>query len=74
MYAVYPKPWCEHLQSVEPVPVRGIDVTEPCLECGHVGENWLCLVCYQVRSYQHLCRVHSYTRQLDSCAQMSTYV
>ena len=54
MYAVYPKSWCEHLESVQPVPAAGIDVTEPCRECGHVGENWVCLVCYQVRYLFHI--------------------
>ena len=25
-----------------------VDVCEPCKECAHIGENWLCLMCSMV--------------------------
>ncbi|XP_041347489.1 histone deacetylase 6-like [Gigantopelta aegis] len=48
MYAVQPLPWCPHLDSVQPLPQRGLDVEEPCEECGDLSENWVCLECYKV--------------------------
>nr|XP_028568036.1 histone deacetylase 6-like [Podarcis muralis] len=47
-YAVTPLPWCPHLDSVLPVPSLGLNVLEPCAECGSVAENWVCLICYKV--------------------------
>ncbi|KAH0628876.1 hypothetical protein JD844_010478 [Phrynosoma platyrhinos] len=47
-YAVTPLPWCPHLDSVLPVPPVGLNVLEPCSECGSIAENWVCLVCYKV--------------------------
>ncbi|KAM6474766.1 protein deacetylase HDAC6 isoform 2-T2 [Liasis olivaceus] len=47
-YAVTPLTWCPHLSSVVPVPPVGLDVLEPCAECGSKMENWVCLVCYKV--------------------------
>uniref|UniRef100_A0A8C7E1N6 Protein deacetylase HDAC6 n=1 Tax=Naja naja TaxID=35670 RepID=A0A8C7E1N6_NAJNA len=47
-YAVTPLPWCPHLSSVLPVPPGGLNVWEPCAECGSEMENWVCLVCYKV--------------------------
>ncbi|XP_066470093.1 histone deacetylase 6 isoform X2 [Tiliqua scincoides] len=47
-YAVTPLPWCPHLDSVLPVPLTGLDVLEPCAECGSQDENWVCLICYKV--------------------------
>ena len=48
MYAVTPLPWCPHLDQVQPLPSSGVDVMSPCVECGHMGENWVCLTCYEV--------------------------
>ncbi|XP_020669972.3 protein deacetylase HDAC6 isoform X1 [Pogona vitticeps] len=47
-YAVTPLLWCPHLSSVLPVPPGGLNVLEPCAECGSMAENWVCLVCYKV--------------------------
>lgn len=34
--------------AVRPVPEAGLDVTQPCQDCGALQENWVCLSCYQV--------------------------
>ncbi|XP_012585831.1 PREDICTED: histone deacetylase 6 isoform X2 [Condylura cristata] len=47
-YAVTPLSWCPHLGSICPVPEAGLDVTQPCQDCGTHQENWVCLSCYQV--------------------------
>ncbi|XP_058391766.1 histone deacetylase 6 isoform X4 [Diceros bicornis minor] len=47
-YAVTPLPWCPHLVAVSPIPEAGLDVTQPCQDCGALQENWVCLSCYQV--------------------------
>uniref|UniRef100_A0A8C9DPM6 Protein deacetylase HDAC6 n=1 Tax=Prolemur simus TaxID=1328070 RepID=A0A8C9DPM6_PROSS len=47
-YAVTPLPWCPHLVAVCPIPTAGLDVTQPCGDCGSLQENWVCLCCYQV--------------------------
>lgn len=49
-YAVTPLPWCPHLVAVSPVPDTGLDVTQPCQDCGALQENWVCLSCHQVCS------------------------
>ncbi|XP_078219311.1 protein deacetylase HDAC6 isoform X3 [Callithrix jacchus] len=46
-YAVTPLPWCPHLVAVCPIPAAGLDVTQPCGDCGTIQENWVCLSCYQ---------------------------
>ncbi|XP_045851609.1 histone deacetylase 6 isoform X4 [Meles meles] len=48
LYAVTPLSWCPHLVAVRPVPESGLDVTQPCRDCGTLQENWVCLSCYQV--------------------------
>ena len=49
MFAVTPKPWCEHLAShVKPLPSAGIDATKVCETCGSAQEPWICLTCYHV--------------------------
>ncbi|XP_067008201.1 histone deacetylase 6 isoform X1 [Anabrus simplex] len=48
MHAVIPLRNCPHLDRVEDVPAIGIDCKTPCLECGSVAENWVCLICYTV--------------------------
>lgn len=50
MFAVVPLPECPHLDAVREVPASGINVNDPCLKCGNVGENWVCLTCFQVIS------------------------
>ncbi|KAG8520800.1 Histone deacetylase 6, partial [Galemys pyrenaicus] len=47
-YAVTPLSWCPHLGFICPVPEAGLDVTQPCQDCGTHQENWVCLSCYQV--------------------------
>nr|KAF6435552.1 histone deacetylase 6 [Rousettus aegyptiacus] len=47
-YAVTPLPWCPHLVAVCPIPEAGLDVTQPCQDCGALQENWVCLSCYEV--------------------------
>nr|XP_019569862.1 PREDICTED: histone deacetylase 6 isoform X3 [Rhinolophus sinicus] len=47
-YAVTPLPWCPHLAAVCPIPEAGLDVTQPCQDCGAFQENWVCLSCYEV--------------------------
>lgn len=48
LYVVDPLPWCPHLDAVKPLPLSGIDVFQPCGDCGSDAENWICLTCYQV--------------------------
>lgn len=47
-YAVTPMSWCPHLVAVCPKPATGLNVTQPCQDCGTLEENWVCLSCYQV--------------------------
>ncbi|XP_006171993.1 histone deacetylase 6 isoform X2 [Tupaia chinensis] len=47
-YAVMPRSWCPHLVAVCPTPAAGLNVTQPCQDCGTCRENWVCLSCYQV--------------------------
>ena len=54
MFAVQPLPWCPHLESVRPVPERGLDVEQACEECGDCTENWVCLQCYKVLQLANL--------------------
>ncbi|XP_033746720.1 histone deacetylase 6-like isoform X2 [Pecten maximus] len=48
MYAIQPLTWCPHLDTVHSLPQRVLDTGAPCLDCGNLGENWVCLVCYKV--------------------------
>ncbi|XP_075041708.1 protein deacetylase HDAC6 isoform X2 [Mixophyes fleayi] len=48
LFTVTPLPWCPHLDSVCELPSSGMDVTQPCAECGTSVENWMCLTCFQV--------------------------
>lgn len=48
MFAVIPLRECPHLDSVKDVPVSGIDIYSPCIECESNVENWICLRCYTV--------------------------
>jgi len=48
MFAVVPKPWCEHLSQVNPLPPFGIDASQCCETCGVQKEPWVCLACYHV--------------------------
>nr|XP_035966801.1 histone deacetylase 6 isoform X2 [Halichoerus grypus] len=53
-YAVTPLPWCPHLVAVRPIPESGLDVTQPCQDCGTLQENWVCLSCYQVHCGRYI--------------------
>ena len=44
-FAVYPLPWCPHLESLPESPVANVKVTSKCQECNDSEENWLCLCC-----------------------------
>lgn len=50
MFAVQPKPWCPHLETIQPLPPEGLNTKAVCADpnCGDGKENWVCLVCYQV--------------------------
>ncbi|KAK5864111.1 hypothetical protein PBY51_001078 [Eleginops maclovinus] len=48
LYVVDPLSWCPHLDVVKPLPATGIDIFQPCQDCGSEAENWICLTCYQV--------------------------
>ncbi len=52
MHAVVPKYWCPHLEPdlemIQPIPDGKLNHLASCQECGHVGENWVCLTCYEV--------------------------
>ncbi|XP_047221732.1 histone deacetylase 6 isoform X2 [Girardinichthys multiradiatus] len=48
LYVVDPLAWCPHLDAVKAFPHSGIDVFQPCGDCGSDTENWICLTCYQV--------------------------
>ncbi|XP_029467341.1 histone deacetylase 6 isoform X3 [Rhinatrema bivittatum] len=65
LYAVTPLPWCPHLESVQPVPFSGLDVLQPCGECGSKVENWVCLVCYKVYCGRYV-NEHMLTHSLSS--------
>jgi len=46
---VYPSKTCPHLVQVQPVPEDGsMNPSASCSECGHQGENYICLCCYKV--------------------------
>ncbi|XP_043829653.1 histone deacetylase 6 isoform X2 [Dromiciops gliroides] len=53
-YAVTPLSWCPHLATVRSVPEGGLEVTQPCQDCGTHVENWLCLSCYQVHCGRYI--------------------
>ncbi|XP_067833888.1 histone deacetylase 6 [Heptranchias perlo] len=48
LFAVTPLSWCPHLEMVQPIPTSGLNVSQVCEDCGSVGENWVCLTCFQV--------------------------
>ena len=57
MFAVTPKRYCDHTDAgLKPLSPGGLDVKIPCKECGHIGENWVCLSCYEVRIQRTLDR------------------
>ncbi|KAM5221436.1 histone deacetylase 6-like [Ctenodactylus gundi] len=87
IYAVTPLPWCPHLGEVCPIPATGLDVTQPCEDCGTFTENWVCLSCYQVYCSRyvnaHMIRHHetsghplvlSYTDLSTWCYTCQAYV
>ncbi|XP_077002189.1 protein deacetylase HDAC6 isoform X2 [Tamandua tetradactyla] len=53
-FAVTPLSWCPHLVAVCPTPAVGLDVTQPCQDCGTLQENWVCLSCYQVHCGRYI--------------------
>ncbi|KAK9306620.1 hypothetical protein QLX08_002802 [Tetragonisca angustula] len=54
MFAVIPLRYCPHLNSVKEVPVSGIDIRTPCIECNSNIENWVCLQCYSVHCARNI--------------------
>ncbi|XP_078520855.1 protein deacetylase HDAC6 [Lissotriton helveticus] len=65
LFAVTPLPWCPHLESVQPVPECGLNVTEACRDCNSTVENWVCLVCYKVYCGRYI-NEHMLMHGLDS--------
>lgn len=55
LHAVEPFLYCPHVDAVQPVPASGLGSNQECLQCGALGENWVCLTCYEV----HCSRYHS---------------
>ena len=49
LHAVEPFLHCPHVNAVQPVPTSGLYSNQECLQCGALGENWVCLTCYEVR-------------------------
>ena len=47
---VVPLSWCPHLEQVSRDPPERLDAKTACEapDCGHVGENWICLVCQAI--------------------------
>lgn len=54
LHAVEPFLHCPHVNAVQPVPTSGLYSNQECLQCGALGENWVCLTCYEV----HCSRYH----------------
>jgi len=48
LFTVEPLPFCPHLTMVQQLPASGLHSHAPCQQCGAVGENWVCLTCYEV--------------------------
>merc|ERR1712173_1597 len=44
-FAVYPLPWCPHLETLTSAWPESVSVRAPCADCGDTRENWLCLHC-----------------------------
>ena len=53
---IVPLPWCPHLDLItKSPPPLNIDVQkESCEECGHVGENWICLICLTIHCSRYV--------------------
>ncbi|XP_028669144.2 histone deacetylase 6 isoform X1 [Erpetoichthys calabaricus] len=54
LFAVEPLTWCPHLREINPLPSKGLNVFQTCLDCETRMENWVCLVCYQVHCGRHV--------------------
>ena len=48
MFAVSPKAWCQHLESIVPFPSESVDTKALCEVCQTPRENWVCLTCHRV--------------------------
>ena len=54
---VVPLAWCPHLESnakFEPESLSHVTLESPCQDCDHKGENWICLVCKEVKFHHFL--------------------
>ena len=52
MFAVTPRSHCDHIDNgLRSIPPEGLNSQAPCQECSNVGENWICLCCYEVCTY-----------------------
>lgn len=53
---VQPLTWCPHLETATSASIPiSIDVQKAsCEECGHVGENWICLICLSVHCSRYV--------------------
>jgi NAD-dependent histone deacetylase SIR2 len=53
-FAVQPSATCPHCPSVAIPDGVTIDVHAPCADCGNVGENMVCLTCWEVHCGRHV--------------------
>jgi hypothetical protein len=53
-FAVDPLPQCPHCPQVRLVEGATLDFKAPCAECQHVGENMICLTCFEVHCGRHV--------------------
>lgn len=60
LFAVEPLPFCPHLTEIQPLPVSGLCSHAPCQQCGAVGENWVCLTCFETHCSRY---VHGHMKQ-----------
>ena len=53
-FAVTPKEHCPHCEEVTISDELSVNLKAPCVDCGNVGENMLCLGCNTVRCGRHV--------------------
>eukprot|EP00301_Raphidiophrys_heterophryoidea_P002840 c11310_g1_i3.p1 GENE.c11310_g1_i3~~c11310_g1_i3.p1 ORF type:complete len:610 (-),score=118.29 c11310_g1_i3:95-1924(-) len=56
MHAVYPRISCPHADAIQHSEHTSLvlDALEPCVDCGNVGENMLCMDCFQIHCGRHV--------------------
>lgn len=56
-FAVSPKRDCPHLATALDADLahyREVNIRSPCQDCDNVGENWVCLICQQVKCSRYV--------------------